>query len=167
VPGHQLKFRGAYHAISRLDRAQLDRGVIAWSSGNHAQAVALSARELGSTAVIVMPDDAPAAKLAATAGYGGQVVTYDRYRGDRGRCDISAYIGIRAGLSLLRGPAIQSRPFSCAWRQLPRKASVWWVMSARVWCGGAVALCEAGAGEIVDPGWSDRQGQLVEGSQDP
>lgn len=78
-----FKFRGAYNALAQLSRAQLDRGVAAFSSGNHAQAVALAARELGSSAVIVMPEDAPAAKRAATEEYGAEVVTYDRYTGDR------------------------------------------------------------------------------------
>ncbi|MEG3627826.1 pyridoxal-phosphate dependent enzyme [Streptomyces poriticola] len=78
-----FKFRGAYHAVSRLDPARRARGIAAYSSGNHAQAVALAARELGTTAVIVMPEDAPAAKHAATAGYGAEIVTYDRYTEDR------------------------------------------------------------------------------------
>ncbi|MEW2298393.1 threo-3-hydroxy-L-aspartate ammonia-lyase [Streptomyces sp. NPDC006655] len=78
-----FKFRGAYNAVSRLPAEQLAKGVAAYSSGNHAQAVALAARELGTTAVIVMPEDTPRAKLAATAGYGAEIVTYDRYTGDR------------------------------------------------------------------------------------
>jgi threonine dehydratase len=78
-----FKFRGAYNAASRLSPEQLARGIAAYSSGNHAQAVALAARELGSTAVIVMPEDTPASKLAAVAGYGAEIVTYDRYTGDR------------------------------------------------------------------------------------
>ncbi|AIS01883.1 threo-3-hydroxy-L-aspartate ammonia-lyase [Streptomyces glaucescens] len=78
-----FKFRGAYNAISRLTPEQLARGVAAYSSGNHAQAVALAARELGTTAVIVMPEDAPASKREATAGYGAEIVSYDRYTGDR------------------------------------------------------------------------------------
>jgi threonine dehydratase len=78
-----FKFRGAYNTISRLSPGQLERGVAAYSSGNHAQAVALSARELGSTAVIVMPEDTPKSKIDATAGYGAEIVTYDRYTGDR------------------------------------------------------------------------------------
>ena len=78
-----FKFRGAYNAISRLSPEQLARGIAAYSSGNHAQAVALAARELGSTAVIVMPQDTPASKLAAVAGYGAEIVSYDRYTGDR------------------------------------------------------------------------------------
>jgi threonine dehydratase len=78
-----FKFRGAYNAVSRLPAQQLAKGVAAYSSGNHAQAVALAARELGTSAVIVMPEDAPRAKIEATAGYGAEIVTYDRYTGDR------------------------------------------------------------------------------------
>jgi threo-3-hydroxy-L-aspartate ammonia-lyase len=78
-----FKFRGAYNAVSRLSPEQLAKGITAYSSGNHAQAVALAARELGSTAVIVMPADTPASKLDAVAGYGAEIVTYDRYTGDR------------------------------------------------------------------------------------
>ncbi len=78
-----FKFRGAYNAISRLSPEQLGRGVATYSSGNHAQAVALSCRLLGSTALVVMPEDTPAGKRAATQGYGAEVVTYDRYTQDR------------------------------------------------------------------------------------
>jgi threo-3-hydroxy-L-aspartate ammonia-lyase len=78
-----FKFRGAYNAISRLSPEQRARGIAAYSSGNHAQAVALAARELGSSAVILMPADTPASKAAAVAGYGAEVVTYDRYTEDR------------------------------------------------------------------------------------
>jgi threo-3-hydroxy-L-aspartate ammonia-lyase len=81
--GGAFKFRGAYNAVSRLSPAQLARGVVAFSSGNHAQAVALSARELGSSAVIVMPRDSPVAKLDAVRGYGAEIVLYDRYTADR------------------------------------------------------------------------------------
>ena len=78
-----FKFRGAYNVISRLSEAELGRGVAAWSSGNHAQAVSLAARMMGATATIVMPEDAPPSKIAATRGYGANVVFYDRYTGDR------------------------------------------------------------------------------------
>ncbi|GAU04241.1 threo-3-hydroxy-L-aspartate ammonia-lyase [Burkholderia stabilis] len=78
-----FKFRGAFNALSRFDAEQRRNGVVAFSSGNHAQAIALSARILGIPATIVMPQDAPAAKVAATRGYGGNVVTYDRYTEDR------------------------------------------------------------------------------------
>jgi threonine dehydratase len=75
-----FKFRGAYNKIASLPRGA---DVVAFSSGNHAQAVALASKLLGVHATILMPEDAPAAKLAATRGYGADVVTYDRYTGDR------------------------------------------------------------------------------------
>jgi threonine dehydratase len=78
-----FKFRGAFNAVSRLSPDQLRRGIAAYSSGNHAQAVALAAREFGSSAVILMPEDTPQSKVDATRGYGAEVVTYDRYTGDR------------------------------------------------------------------------------------
>ena len=78
-----FKFRGAYNALARFSAEQRRAGVVAYSSGNHAQAVALAARLLDIPATIVMPLDAPAAKVAATKGYGGDVVTYDRYTEDR------------------------------------------------------------------------------------
>jgi threo-3-hydroxy-L-aspartate ammonia-lyase len=78
-----FKFRGAYNALSRFSAEQKRAGVIAFSSGNHAQAVALAARLLGMPAVIVMPADAPPAKLAATRGYGAEVVPYERMSEDR------------------------------------------------------------------------------------
>ncbi len=78
-----FKFRGAFNAISRLSPEQLARGVAAYSSGNHAQAVALAASMAGTKAVILMPEDAPPTKVAATKGYGAEVLTYDRYTGDR------------------------------------------------------------------------------------
>ncbi len=78
-----FKIRGAYNLIATLSEADRNRGVVAYSSGNHAQAVALSARLLGTTAVIVMPSDAPPAKRAATENYGADIVTYDRTREDR------------------------------------------------------------------------------------
>jgi threonine dehydratase len=77
--GGAFKFRGAYNFLSSLSEEERARGVCAISSGNHAQAVALSARELGIQAAILMPEDAPPAKLAAVAGYGAEIETYDRY----------------------------------------------------------------------------------------
>ena len=78
-----FKFRGGFNALSRFNEAQRKAGVVAFSSGNHAQAIALSAKILGIPATIIMPEDAPASKIAATRGYGGNVVTYDRYKEDR------------------------------------------------------------------------------------
>lgn len=78
-----FKFRGAMNRISRLGPEELKRGVVACSSGNHAQGVALAASLLGAPAVIVMPADAPPLKVANTRGYGAEVVLYDRYSEDR------------------------------------------------------------------------------------
>jgi threo-3-hydroxy-L-aspartate ammonia-lyase len=78
-----FKFRGGYNAVNVLSEAQRARGVVAFSSGNHAQAVALAAQLHGCSATIVMPHDAPALKVAATRGYGAEVVVYDRYKEDR------------------------------------------------------------------------------------
>jgi len=76
-----FKFRGAYNALSILSPGEKRRGVVAFSSGNHAQAVALAGKLLGVRATIVMPADAPAVKVAATRGYGAEVVFYDRAAG--------------------------------------------------------------------------------------
>ena len=78
-----FKFRGAYNALAQFSPQQRRQGVVAFSSGNHAQAVALAARLLGMPATIVMPQDAPAIKIEATRGYGADVVLYDRYTEDR------------------------------------------------------------------------------------
>ena len=78
-----FKFRGAFNALSKFTPEQRKGGVVAFSSGNHAQGIALSAKLLGMPATIVMPQDAPALKVAATKGYGASVVMYDRYKEDR------------------------------------------------------------------------------------
>ncbi|GGP27119.1 threo-3-hydroxy-L-aspartate ammonia-lyase [Silvimonas amylolytica] len=94
-----FKFRGAFNALSRFDADQRRRGVIAFSSGNHAQAIAVAARLLGMPATILMPQDAPVAKVAATQGYGGKVVFFDRYRDDREALGRS--LAEREGLTLI------------------------------------------------------------------
>jgi threo-3-hydroxy-L-aspartate ammonia-lyase len=81
--GGAFKFRGAYNALARLSPEQKRRGVVAYSSGNHAQAVALAGKLLGIAAVIVMPDDAPAVKAEGARGYGAEVVLYNRARDSR------------------------------------------------------------------------------------
>ena len=81
--GGAFKFRGAYNALSRLSAAEAKRGVVTFSSGNHAQAIALAGQVLDIPRVIVMPSDAPAVKRVATEEYGGEVVLYDRDREDR------------------------------------------------------------------------------------
>jgi threonine dehydratase len=95
--GGAFKFRGAYNKISSLPKGT---PVLAYSSGNHAQAVALSALLLGSHATILMPEDAPASKLAATKGYGAEVVLYDRYTGNREA--IAAELATERGAELVR-----------------------------------------------------------------
>jgi threo-3-hydroxy-L-aspartate ammonia-lyase len=94
-----FKFRGAYNAISQLTAEQRRQGVLAYSSGNHAQAVALAAGLLGTTAVIVMPQDAPQVKLEATRGYGGEVVTYDKHATVRE--ELAARIAHERGLAVI------------------------------------------------------------------
>lgn len=97
--GGAFKFRGAYNAISRLDEASRRAGVVAFSSGNHAQAVALTGRILGIPTVIVMPGTAPRAKLDATRGYGAEVVIYDAEAEDRE--EIAGRIQAERGLALI------------------------------------------------------------------
>ncbi|MCA1632668.1 MAG: threonine/serine dehydratase [Acidobacteria bacterium] len=97
--GGAFKFRGATNRILLLDEDERSRGVVAFSSGNHAQAVALAARDAGVRAVIVIPDDAPRSKLAATRGYGADVRIYDRQRDDREA--VARDIAEREGLVLV------------------------------------------------------------------
>jgi threonine dehydratase len=94
-----FKFRGAYNSLARFDAAQRRAGVITYSSGNHAQAIARSAKLLGMPAVIVMPQDAPSIKLAATRSHGAEVVMYDRYREDREA--IGRRIAAERGMTLI------------------------------------------------------------------
>jgi len=94
-----FKFRGGYNALSRLDSDARTRGVVTFSSGNHAQAIALAGQVLDIPRVIVMPSDAPAVKIAATKGYGGEVVLYDRDREDREA--IGRRLASERGLSLI------------------------------------------------------------------
>lgn len=94
-----FKFRGAFNALSRFTDAQRRAGVVAYSSGNHAQAVALAARILGMPATIVMPHDAPSSKVAATRGYGAEIVGYDRFTEDRAA--VGAALAAERGLTLV------------------------------------------------------------------
>jgi threo-3-hydroxy-L-aspartate ammonia-lyase len=97
--GGAFKFRGAYNALSRLPSDEARRGVVTFSSGNHAQAIALAGQLLDIPRVIVMPSDAPAVKRAATASYGGEVVLYDRARENRE--DIGRRLARERGLTLV------------------------------------------------------------------
>ncbi len=94
-----FKFRGAYNALSRLDADERRRGVVTFSSGNHAQAIALAGQLLDIPRVIVMPSDAPAVKRIATEGYGGEVVLYDRDTEDREA--IGRRLAAERGLTLI------------------------------------------------------------------
>jgi threonine dehydratase len=95
-----FKFRGAYNALSLLDAGERSRGVVAFSSGNHAQAVALAGQLLSIRTTIVMPADAPAVKVAATRGYGAEVVLYDRAKGED-REQVAARISAERGAAVV------------------------------------------------------------------
>ena len=95
-----FKFRGGFNAVANLSDEQKRAGIVAFSSGNHAQGVALGAHLHGVSAKIVMPTDAPANKLAATRGYGAEVITYDRYR--ESREEIGADLSEREGRALIK-----------------------------------------------------------------
>ena len=94
-----FKFRGAYNAISALEDSAREKGILAFSSGNHAQAIAHAATLLGAPSVIIMPSDAPASKITATKAYGGEVVLYDRYGEDRDA--IAKKLSSERGLELI------------------------------------------------------------------
>jgi threonine dehydratase len=94
-----FKFRGAYNSISNLSVEQREAGVVTYSSGNHAQAIALSGKLLGVKTTIIMPHDAPTAKKAATQEYGAEIVSYDRYK--ESREDISKEIQRATGMTLI------------------------------------------------------------------
>jgi threonine dehydratase len=98
--GGAFKFRGAYNKIASLDDDVRSRGVLAYSSGNHAQAVAIAARLLGTRATILMPEDAPTAKVDATRGYGAEIVSYDRWT--ESREELGAQLASERGLALVR-----------------------------------------------------------------
>jgi len=96
-----FKFRGAFNKVVQLSAGDRARGVVAYSSGNHAQGVAAAAMRLGTPAVIVMPDDAPAVKRAGTARWGAEVITYDRQAGED-RVAITEEIAATRGMTLIR-----------------------------------------------------------------
>ena len=94
-----FKFRGAFNAIARFDEAQRRAGVLTYSSGNHAQAIALSASIAGIRSAILMPHDAPLLKMQATRGYGGEVIVYDRYQENRE--EIGRRLAAERGMTLI------------------------------------------------------------------
>jgi threo-3-hydroxy-L-aspartate ammonia-lyase len=136
-----FKFRGAYNKIVSLSADERSRGVAAFSSGNHAQAVALAARLLGASATIVMPEDAPALKLDATRGYGAEVVTYDRYTEDREA--IGTALAEERGLALVRpfeDPLVMAGQGTAA-LELLEEAGDLDLLIAPVGGGGLIAGC--------------------------
>jgi threonine dehydratase len=149
--GGAFKFRGAYNMISSLPAAERRRGVAAYSSGNHAQAVAIAAGMLESTAVILMPADTPAAKLAATRGYGAEVITYDRYTEDREA--LGAALAEERGLTLVppyEHPAVMAGQGTAA-VELLEEAPGLDLLLAPVGGGGLIAGC-ATAAKALSPG---------------
>jgi threonine dehydratase len=159
--GGAFKFRGAFNKISSLDEDALRRGVLAYSSGNHAQAVAIAAAILGSQATIVMPEDAPAAKLDATRGYGAEVVPYDRWR--ESREEIGARMAAERGLELVRpydDPLVMAGQGTVA-LELLEDAPELDLLLVPVSGGGLIAGCATAAkalrAEIRVVGWSRRQ----------
>jgi threo-3-hydroxy-L-aspartate ammonia-lyase len=149
--GGAFKFRGAYTMISSLPDEARRRGVAAYSSGNHAQAVAIASRMLGSSAVILMPADTPPAKLAATRGYGAEVITYDRYTEDREA--LGAMLAQERGLTLVppyEHPAIMAGQGTAA-LELLEDAPGLDLLLAPVGGGGLIAGC-ATAAKAVAPG---------------
>jgi threonine dehydratase len=149
--GGAFKFRGAYNMISSLDPGQRARGVVAYSSGNHAQAVSLASRLLGTSATILMPADTPPAKLDATRGYGAEVVTYDRYSEDREA--LGAALADERGLVLVppyEHPLIMAGQGTAALELLEDVPDLE-VLLAPVGGGGLIAGC-ATAAKAMRPG---------------
>jgi threo-3-hydroxy-L-aspartate ammonia-lyase len=149
--GGAFKFRGAYNKISSLDEDALGRGVIAYSSGNHAQAVAIAAALLGTRATIVMPEDAPRAKLDATRGYGAEIVPYDRWT--ESREGIGARLAEERGLELVRpydDPLVMAGQGTVA-LELLQEAPELDLLLVPVSGGGLIAGC-ATAAKALRPG---------------
>ncbi|WP_298496034.1 threonine/serine dehydratase [uncultured Maritimibacter sp.] len=171
-----FKYRGAKNALSALDPDVRARGVIAFSSGNHAQGVALAAREFGVPAVIVMPSDAPALKLTNTRGFGAEVVTYDRATEDRD--EIGARLATERGLTLVKPfdePQVIAGQGTLG-LEIAAQAADLGVIDAQVVvpCGGggltsgvALALADAAPGMRVHPvepeGFDDVARSLISG----
>ncbi|HXD70075.1 MAG TPA: pyridoxal-phosphate dependent enzyme [Gaiellales bacterium] len=143
--GGAFKFRGAYYMISSLPEEARRRGVVAYSSGNHAQAVAIAAGMLGSKATILMPADTPPAKMEATRGYGAEVVTYDRYTEDREA--LGAALAGERGLELVppyEHPAIMAGQGTAALELLAEVPDLD-LLLVPVGGGGLIAGCSTAA----------------------
>jgi threonine dehydratase len=143
--GGAFKFRGAYNRLVALSAEERARGVVAFSSGNHAQGVALAARELGVMASIVMPTDAPELKVAATRGYGAEVVTYDRLTEDREA--IARRLADERGLTLVPPydhPLIMAGQGTAALELIDKVGSLDWLLLP-VGGGGLLSGCVVAA----------------------
>jgi threonine dehydratase len=149
--GGAFKFRGAYNRIATLTSEEKARGVATYSSGNHGQAVAMAASLVGTRAVVVMPEDAPPEKMAATRGYGAEVLTYDRYR--ESRDDIGARLATERGLTLVppyEDPMVMAGQGTVALELLEQVGPLD-VLLAPVSGGGLIAGC-ATAATVLAPG---------------
>jgi threonine dehydratase len=143
--GGAFKFRGAYNRLVTLTPEERARGIVAFSSGNHAQGVALAARELGIVATVVMPTDAPPLKLAATRGYGADVVTYDRLHEDREA--IASRLAAECGLTVVPPydhPGIMAGQGTAALELLEEVADLDWLLMP-VGGGGLLSGCTIAA----------------------
>ena len=149
--GGAFKFRGAYNKVASLGPDARARGVFAYSSGNHAQAVAIAARLLGSRATILMPEDAPSAKRDATLGYGAEVVTYDRWTENREQ--LGAELAEERGLELVKpydDPLVMAGQGTAALELLDQVGELD-VLVVPVSGGGLIAGC-ATAAKALRPG---------------
>ena len=139
--GGAFKFRGAYNRLVCLSEAEKQKGIVAFSSGNHAQGVALAARELGIPATVVMPTDAPRLKLQATQDYGAEVVTYDRLKEDREA--IARNLAQERGLTLVPPydhPLIMAGQGTAALELLEEVSELAWLLMP-VGGGGLLSGC--------------------------
>ena len=146
--GGAFKFRGAYNKLASLDADARARGVLAYSSGNHAQAVAIASRLLGTSATIVMPEDAPPAKLEATRGYGAEIVTYDRWTENRE--EIGRRLAEERGAALVRpydDPLVMAGQGTTALELLDDVPDLD-VLVAPVGGGGLIAGCATAAAAL-------------------
>ncbi len=143
-----FKFRGAYNRLAQLSPEERERGVVAYSSGNHAQGVALAAQLLGIPAVILMPEDAPAAKVAATREYGAEIVFFDRERSHR--AELAAEIARERGATLVPpydDPAIIAGQGTVALELLQEAPDID-VLLVCTGGGGLLAGCATAAAEL-------------------
>lgn len=144
-----FKFRGAYNRLVCLSPAERARGVVAFSSGNHAQGVALAARELGIHATVVMPDDAPELKVAGTRGYGAEVVAYDRLTEDREA--IARRLAEERGLTLVppyNHPLIMAGQGTAALELIEEVDTLDWLL-VPVGGGGLLSGCVVAATSLL------------------